>query len=372
MRITERQSVETLLSSLGQLKEAHNRNLQDLATGKRLHKSSDNPLGTGQLIGIQKALVQAERYQKNIDDAKLWLNLSETALSAISEDIEQARGVASNASGSSVDEESKQLWSSQIQTIMESVMSYVNQKNGSKYIFGGTAIDSPPFSLSTSVSEESFVSALDTPVELGQTGLSSAAVTVTSEDGLTTFQEHVDFELDRELGTITALSTGSMADAATYLISYETNEATVVSQNPAGTDGGIMRQIMDNETIQVNISGQDAFAGDQDIFQALIDLKNAIVRGDSEAVQDAASALKSGRDQVNRYTGLAGLKYARLSEVSEDLDSLSLHLKDFRSTIEDADTTETAVNIQALEATYEATLSASSKIFQMSLLDYLA
>ncbi len=370
MRVTERLNIENLLTNFNRMKELQTENLLDLATGKRLHKSSDDPIGAEQVLGLNKALTQVSRYQKNIDDAKLWLSLTETSLNAISESVNTARAIASEAANS-MDAQTLQMQITQVQDILESVVADANQKSGNRYLFGGTALDSPPFSLSNVVSEESFISDWDTAVNLAHTGISSATITVTSEDGLTTYVENVDYRIDRERGTVTALSTGAMADATTFRISYQTDEKTVLATNSAGTDGKVMRQLMHNETVQINTSGEEAFVEGVDIFQTLVNLKNALVRGDSEAIRAAAADLKAGRDQVNRFAGINALKYARMNEAADELDALRLHLENYRSAIEDADMTETAVKYQALEATYEASLQAGSKIMQLSLLDFL-
>jgi len=370
MRVTERLNIENLLTNFNRMKELQAANLLDLATGKRLHKSSDDPFGTEQVLGLNKVLTQVSRYQKNIDDAKLWLNLTEASLNAISESVNDARAIASEAAGS-MDSQTLQIVIDQVQDILESVVSDANQKSGNRYLFGGTALDSPPFSLSNAVNDESFVSDWDTGVNLAHTGISSAPVTVTSADGLTTYVEDVDYQINRERGTVTALSTGAMTDATTFRISYETVEATVLAVNPAGSDGKIMRQLMHNETVQINTSGQEAFREGIDIFQTLADLKNALVRGDRDDARAAAANLQEGRDQVNRFAGINALKYARMNEAEEELDALKLHLENRRASIEDADMTETAIKYQALEATYEASLQAGSKIMQLSLLDFL-
>jgi flagellar hook-associated protein 3 FlgL len=52
-------------------------------------------------------------------------------------------------------------------------------------------------------------------------------------------------------------------------------------------------------------------------------------------------------------------------------DEMGLNLKERRSDIEDADIVEAIMNLQNAQSAYEAALGSTSKIINVSLMDYL-
>ena len=73
---------------------------------------------------------------------------------------------------------------------------------------------------STKVTDESFTSDHDTAVSLDYQGILQYSETVTTTAGTTTYTRDTDYTMSYASGTITVLSTGSMADATSYYIDY--------------------------------------------------------------------------------------------------------------------------------------------------------
>ena len=72
----------------------------------------------------------------------------------------------------------------------------------------------------TKVTDEEFTSVFDTAVSLDNDGLVLYSETVTNAAGTTTYTRDTDYTMDYEDGTVTVLSTGTMANATTYEIDY--------------------------------------------------------------------------------------------------------------------------------------------------------
>lgn len=85
----------------------------------------------------------------------------------------------------------------------------------------GDAIDSD----ADSQADETFTSIFDNQVKLEHRNLVSASTVVQSLDKMTTYTEGAgdDYTVDSLGGHITVLSTGTMADATSYYISYDYN-----------------------------------------------------------------------------------------------------------------------------------------------------
>jgi len=72
-----------------------------------------------------------------------------------------------------------------------------------------------------SITDESFTSVFDTPVQLDHTDITGGTVVVTDDPSNGPFTEGVDYTINYVNGTITVLSTGGMLNATGYLIDYD-------------------------------------------------------------------------------------------------------------------------------------------------------
>lgn len=365
MRITENTHIASFLENLNGLQNRRSKLMEKLSSGKDIARPSDDPDGVAKLIDIAKELEQFERYQKNINDSKTWLNMTEASLNGIIDQLTKATTVAGRASNDTVDEDTRKNYADQIQQILETVVSEANKKYNDYYVFGGTVSKSPPFKLGNEVSEEQFTAQAGEQVRLDYTDLAEDAVVLTSADGSVTLHENVDFTLDREKGIITGLAAGD------YVISYKTNNPSVVEYTQDSTTGKVFRDIMSQQKIQINLSGEEIFVQGQDVFQTLTDLKNALIRNDAEKIRAVNPGLKKAIDQVIRYTAIAGLKYEHITMVEKDLEKFQLQYVKLQSQIEDADMAELIVKFENNETVYNAFLKAGAKLIKPSLIDYI-
>lgn len=98
-----------------------------------------------------------------------------------------------------------------------------------------------------SITDESFTSNHNTAVELANKPLEFDSETVTSDPAGTTYTKDTDYEMDYRNGTITVLSTGSMANSTGFLISY--------NRDPSSLDiSGILTESLNIHKIDVRDS----------------------------------------------------------------------------------------------------------------------
>ena len=372
MRVTKNYIYNSLLQNLRRIEKEQMKYYEQLSSKKQINRASDDPVGTGKVLDFNKELKQLETYKKNVNDGDNWLQFTEASLDIVNEELLEVLSEATRMSSDSYGESERDQVASLVQDALGNIIKEANKQLGTKYLFGGTVIDSPPFEFTSLVEDETFTSALDTAVELDYTGLSSTAVVVTSADGSVTYTEGTDFTIDKDKGTITVLSTGTMTDATDYLITYETENPSVVTVNPQGTDGRIVREIEKGEEVQINFSGEKVFNDDVNIFQVITDFKNALVRNDGDAIRAIRTDLEAASNQIIRNLGTTGLKIDRFSSTAMTLDEYEIQIKALKSSIEDADIAEAAIYYESKTNAYESALQASAKVIQLNLLDYLA
>ena len=124
-----------LQASLGRTQDLQNQ----LSTGKRLNKPSDDPAGLATTMQLRAQQTQDASYLSTIDDANGRLSQADTALRDISKSLTRAKELMVRANSGSMDATSKQSISTELTAIRQSVMQAYNTTWGDRPVFGGTA-----------------------------------------------------------------------------------------------------------------------------------------------------------------------------------------------------------------------------------------
>ena len=264
MRISEYMKTSSVFNDINRTGERMMKVQNQLTSSKRIQRPSDDPGGTSRLLNLKAYLSRYERYEKNVGDASQWLIDTEFALDSILDMITNINNIMLQASSDTLSASERKILAGQMRETLEGLVQRLNQESGDKYLFGGTNNDTPPYTLSNEVEDESFTAAYDEAVELQNADLTAGSVVVTTIDGLTQYTEDVDYTIDYENGTITVLGSGSMADSTDYLISYETEKSVIPTLNPEGVDGALMRKIDQGVTMQINIAADSVFSETND------------------------------------------------------------------------------------------------------------
>ena len=155
-----------------------------------------------------------------------------------------------------------------------------------------------------------------------------------------------------------------------------------VSQVQSGPLGEIFRVIGTNETMAINVPGDQLFMPEgegqmSDLFYVAISIRNEFQNTEppSEEFPDQLPSLRDAlstiRERISGFQTMVGARVDRLNNVSDMLSGNNLSLTDALSNVEDTDMVDAAMNLQLNQTAYQATLSVAAMIMQPSLLDYL-
>jgi flagellar hook-associated protein 3 FlgL len=122
---------------------------QQIASGQRISKPSDDPLGTKTILSRMGLVAQFETQQRSLNTAADRLNQANTELLSVSDLLVQARDIASQAR-SALDESELRNFASQIDTILTQVRNTGNAQFDGQYLFSGDTANTPPYSESGS------------------------------------------------------------------------------------------------------------------------------------------------------------------------------------------------------------------------------
>ena len=146
MRITNRMisdnacdSLQKALSSLVVIQE-------QLSSGKKINRPSDDPFATHRAINTRGAVMILEQYSKNLTQVKGWVSTTDYALGGVSEALQEARALAIQAANGYLSPNDRECIALRIDELRESVMQLIGQQYAGRFIFSGTKTDTPPFS----------------------------------------------------------------------------------------------------------------------------------------------------------------------------------------------------------------------------------
>jgi flagellar hook-associated protein 3 FlgL len=141
-----------------------------------------------------------------------------------------------------------------------------------------------------------------------------------------------------------------------------------------GDGGAVQRRISEDRTVQVNVSGSEAFgfdAGD-DVFTLISDVIDHVRAGDTASI--TTTDLTRLSDVDSRLTEALGAVGARGNQVTNALSAGQARqdeIRSYRSSIVDADLAEMALEMTQAETAYQSVLAATARLQLPNLADYL-
>lgn len=135
------QLLRNLNNNLGRLER-----LQDqMSTGRRINKPSDDPVGISFSMRYRSELAVNSQYQRNVDSAISWLSYTDKMLDQAGQVLHRARELAVQGANGTNSEESLNAMKSELEQLYDQMVSIGNSKFNGKYVFNGELTDEIPF-----------------------------------------------------------------------------------------------------------------------------------------------------------------------------------------------------------------------------------
>jgi len=126
-----------------------------------------------------------------------------------------------------------------------------------------------------------------------------------------------------------------------------------------------------NASIAVNQSGYGLFKQPVDVFDSLIQLRDALKGNDPTKVAQLIDTVDSAQSHANNVQGSMGGRVQRLELSQTQLEASRVNQKDLVSQAEDVDFTQAIANLQLTQVALEAGLQSAARTITPSLLDFL-
>ncbi|HIJ80675.1 MAG TPA: flagellar hook-associated protein FlgL [Desulfuromonadales bacterium] len=307
MRITQNMTANNAVYNLQQ-GQARLDKLQNLVSaGQMVSQPSDDPISGRLLLDIGDKLKAYDQYASNNTKATSWLKFTGTALQGLTDVVYQARNVAAKMNNGSTDPNIRQSAHDQLVELKKQLIDAANSQYGDQYVFGGANNLGPPFS---NANNNYAGDSAQLAVEIANN--TSQAISVTGDrllKGTTT-----PAGIPPTYGTVDVMQTFDDLIAAVGDLATPTNVANMVTANQ-------------------NIEG-----GAKQLSAATSDILSRTTRLDNMATLNE----NNKNTLLSITTNIQEVDYARLG-----------------------------VELSNQKMAYEASLSVTAKLSQLSLLNYM-
>lgn len=145
MRITNNVLVNNLKNNLSRNIRNMERTENQLATGKRISKPSEDPTGIVESLRLASRLRENRQFQENVGDASSWLSTTDEALGSLSTALTRAYELTIQGSNGTLAPDDRAAVCAEMKQLIAEAGAIANTTHGDKYIFGGTNTTEEPY-----------------------------------------------------------------------------------------------------------------------------------------------------------------------------------------------------------------------------------
>ena len=145
MRITnhiiQRDALTSLQQGYRRVAEAQ----QQVSTGMRISRASDDPVAAAGAMQSGSALRALEQFHRNIGQAKTRVGAEEGVLNQLGDVLTRAKELAISQAGDTADASTRAAVRAEVDQLLEFVVGLGNTRLGEAYLFGGDQASAAPF-----------------------------------------------------------------------------------------------------------------------------------------------------------------------------------------------------------------------------------
>ena len=143
MRITNKMMTNNMMSNINKNKTNMTSLEEQYSTGKKIQKPSDDPIITVRALKLRTNLSELEQYhEKNIPDAKSWMDVTESTLDTVNEILKQVNTYCVQGSSDTLTATDRSAIVSNLEQMKEQIYQEGNTNYAGRYLFTGYKTDS--------------------------------------------------------------------------------------------------------------------------------------------------------------------------------------------------------------------------------------
>ncbi|MGV8145781.1 MAG: flagellar hook-associated protein FlgL [Alkaliphilus sp.] len=315
MRVTNRMMITNMMRNLNQNLRRMDKRQMQVATGKRIHRPSDDPVAISRILKIRADLRELDQFQRNVDDALSWMQTTEEATAHVGDSLQRLRELTVQASNGVLTASETQKIRSEVLQIRDHIVTLGNTTYAGRYVFSGKKTD-----------QELFDAAGNYNVDLGD-----------------------------------AFDPSTVDD----IMLVEVGVGETLEINTLGID------IFDIVT-PTGPGDRNVIVGDTPGILAMIDdIVTKLTAGDTEGLTNDLAVIDTYIDVNVSARAEIGAKTSRMEMISSRVADDNLNFRTLQSKLEDADMGEVTMELMNEQNVYRASLAVGARIIQPSLIDFL-
>jgi flagellar hook-associated protein 3 FlgL len=149
MRVTQSMISNNMLSNLSNSYSKLDQYNNQLSSGKKISRPSDDPVIAMKGIYYRSDVTQVEQYQRNLSEATNWVDSSDDALDKVTSALQRIRELTVQGATDTNSIESRQAAADEIKQLIDHIGTIGNTMVGDKYIFNGVDTTTKPVNITT-------------------------------------------------------------------------------------------------------------------------------------------------------------------------------------------------------------------------------
>lgn len=376
MRITNgmirNSSLNSLYDNMGRMNTLFNQ----MNTLKKIQRPSDDPIIAGRSLKLRLNVMESEQHKKNVDEAKAWMEVSETALSNMTNILKEIRTRANQAANGTLTPEDREKVVNDMEQLYKQLQQEANVTYAGRYVFSGFKTDQEVVLSKETATKQDVTIAddmeLSHDITIPQGTVLKQDITYQDQNGNTVvIAAGVPLPNDTVIPKGITLGKGTEIPAGTKMSEGMVN--LEVLNTVQGQD--IQYEIGVSNTINVNTTGVPQVMQDimYDIEAMLEKIKDPNTSDEelnkffTEMLDEVDEHLKT----VSAMESDLGSRQTRLEYTESRLSDDKTNLTALLSKTEDVDIEEVYVEFNTQYMVYQSALQATSKVVMNSLADFL-
>ncbi|MHC4075988.1 MAG: flagellar hook-associated protein FlgL [Planctomycetota bacterium] len=373
--------------------EAMARLQEQVYTGSRINRASDDPSTAYRVLGLNSREKLLENYMANISDAYSVLDVSSSVITSIKDVIVDVRAELTKMLSDTYNESQRTTAAGKINEFLERLVSSANTKHSGQYLFGGGNTSTAPYAVQRTNGE---ITSVTYQGSFQQRNIEVAP-------GVQSNAYHIGedlFSCDNRSTPVFVGDTGAAAGSATssvkgdvwltvtdggggtYDLSIDDGATTV---NTDGTDANLAvtnaaGEVLYVDTTNIGDTGVDMVTvpGTYNIFDTLISVRDLLKNERELSTIQLSQCRNKLIDSLEEVKVLLigkessiGSKTQFIYDLKISLDDIRLNTVDEATLLQEADIAQVAIDISRREVLYQMSLSVAAKLMSMSLLDFV-
>ncbi|MBI3097657.1 MAG: flagellar hook-associated protein FlgL [Planctomycetes bacterium] len=120
---------------------------EQLSTGKRINRPSDDPIGSNRILDFTRQIARNTQFSLNVETLQHRLELTDGALGEITDHANRAEVLLLQEVGDSATAQTRRLAANEVNNLLEQAVSQANSQIEDRFIFGGSRTTVRPFEI---------------------------------------------------------------------------------------------------------------------------------------------------------------------------------------------------------------------------------